>query len=85
MFKKYSFIAKVFTIAILLPLLSISAEKIGLFQTLHVSGDEQKLEVGDVNIVPLQVTGPPEERVNLIIKRLWQFAMGEIKTIKLPW
>lgn len=31
------------------------------------SVENQRLEVGDVNIVPLQVTGPANERLNLII------------------
>lgn len=29
--------------------------------------EEGELEVGDVNVVPLQITGPAEERLNLII------------------
>src|SRR5699024_881771 len=67
MIKKNSFLTKMFTIVFLIPILALSAEKIGMIQTLSVLGDEKKQEVGDVNIVPLQVTGPAEDRLNLII------------------
>src|SRR5699024_10045156 len=67
MIKKNSFLTKMFTIVFLIPILALSAEKIGMIQTLSVLGDEQKSEVEDVNIIPLQETGPAEDRLNLII------------------
>ncbi|GEM_PF-806341 len=33
----------------------------------HANDDHQQLEKADVNLVPLQVTGPAEERLNIII------------------
>ena len=36
-------------------------------QTASAAEQEQKIKVGDVNIVPLQVTGPADERLNLVI------------------
>lgn len=62
-----SFIKKVFLIIILLPLLTISADKLGWLEGPSVSGEANDLKVGDVNVIPLQVSGPAEERLNLII------------------
>src|SRR5690625_3847753 len=68
MFQKDSFMRRVIIIMILFSLLAISADKLGWLQEMSVSGEEQTdLEVGDVNVVPLQVSGPAEERLNLII------------------
>ncbi|MDY0409291.1 M64 family metallopeptidase [Paracerasibacillus soli] len=52
---------------LMIPLLVLSFGKIDVSHAQSVSADNQKLELGDVNIVPLQVTGPAEDRLNLII------------------
>jgi hypothetical protein len=65
MLKKYSFyLSIVFVIGILIADMGFVAEG---GATTSAAEQDRKLEVGDVNIIPLQVTGPAEERLNLII------------------
>ena len=66
MSKKYSFYLSVaLIIAVLAANMGFVAEK----EVLVASAAEQEraLEVGEVNVVPLHVTGPAEERLNLVI------------------
>src|SRR5699024_9642650 len=68
MFQKNSFMSKTFIIVMLLPILAISADKLGWYQEMSVLGEEQKdLEVGDAKAVPLQGRGECEDRLKLVL------------------
>ncbi|MGE8206989.1 M64 family metallopeptidase [Heyndrickxia sp. NPDC080065] len=70
MFKKHSaLISIVLSIALLIPLpgMRYAAKGEEALQQHAAQSVTNDLQVGDVNIVPLQVTGPPKDRLNLII------------------
>ena len=66
--KQSVFVSVVLIIALLVSGMGFAAEEGGQAQIQNASEEQKpRLEVGEANLVPLQVTGPPEERLNLII------------------
>ncbi|WP_163971883.1 M64 family metallopeptidase [Oceanobacillus halotolerans] len=66
MFKRRAgIISSLLVLTLLFSNLGFIESNLGIQEASTVSGEE--LEVGDVNIVPLQVTGPADERLNLVI------------------
>ncbi|SFB14567.1 IgA Peptidase M64 [Lentibacillus halodurans] len=63
--RRIGMISMFLVLTLLLSNLGFIGNNLGIQETSTVSGEE--LEVGDVNIVPLQETGPADERLNLVI------------------
>lgn len=58
---------KVFIMVLLIPLIVVISGNENISEAKLANFDKKNIELGDVNVVPLQVTGPAKDRLNLII------------------
>src|SRR5690625_1038882 len=58
---------KVFIMVLLIQLIVVISGNENISEAKLANFDKKNIELGDVNVVPLQVTGPAKDRLNLII------------------
>src|SRR5690625_539295 len=58
---------KVFIMVLLIQLIVVISGNENISEAKLANFDKKDIELGDVNVVPLQVTGPAKDRLNLII------------------